>query len=370
VTTECRCEYHLDAERPTLAPPVQFWSIPAVRTEGAVSFRAVVDRKVGRPTLVDFAVPVIADPTDTEQIDAVMPSFGNTVTVTEFGADPLAPDAAAGGEHRATLVVVAGPAPGQVYTLREQTTLGRDPMADIQLEDSAVSRTHARIVIEDGNYFVEDLGSANGTIVRGTRIRRCQIESGDRIQLGPRVVLRFALLDEAEEIMHRQLFESSTRDALTGAYNKKYITERLIAEVAHALRHRSSLEVVVVDLDKFKHINDQYGHLVGDAVLRSVADRVHALIRSEDVFGRFGGEEFVLISRSSDAARLAERIRAAVESLAIPTDRGLLHATLSAGVARLDELGAQATARSLLDKADLRLLEAKRTGRNRVCSRD
>lgn len=316
-----------------------------------------------------MAVPVIAESLDTEQIDAVMPSFGNTVTVTEFNADPLGPEAKS-GEHRATLVLVAGPTPGQVYTLRERTVLGRDPMVDIQVEDSAVSRTHACIVIEDGAYFVEDMGSANGTIVHGRRITRCQIESGDRIQLGPRVVLRFALLDEAEEIMHRQLFESSTRDALTGAYNKKYITERLIAEVAHALRHRSSLEVVVVDLDKFKHINDHYGHLVGDAVLRAVADRVHALIRSEDVFGRFGGEEFVVISRSSDAARLAERIRVAVESLAVPTDRGLLHATLSAGVARLDELGPNANASRLIDKADLRLLQAKRMGRNRICSTD
>jgi diguanylate cyclase (GGDEF)-like protein len=182
--------------------------------------------------------------------------------------------------------------------------------------------------------------------------------------------LRFALLDEAEEIMHRQLFESSTRDALTGAYNKKYITERLIGEVAHALRHHGSLEVVVFDLDRFKLVNDQYGHLVGDAALRAVADRVHSVIRNEDVFGRFGGEEFVVISRGSDAARLAERIRAAVEQLAIPTDRGALRVTLSLGVARLDEIGSQVTASALLEKADLRLLSAKQAGRNRVCSLD
>ena len=233
-----------------------------------------------------------------------------------------------------------------------------------------MSRRHAFISVENGIYVVEDLGSANGTYVAGQRIQRRELVSGDRIQLGPRIVLRFALLDEAEEIMHRQLFESSTRDALTRAYNKKYISERLVAEVAHALRHHSSLEVIVFDLDKFKQVNDQYGHLVGDAVLRSVADRVHSLIRSEDVFARFGGEEFVLISRSSDAARLAERIRAGIEQLTIPTDRGPLRVTMSLGVARLDELGPRATASDLLDKADLRLLNAKQTGRNRVCARD
>jgi two-component system, cell cycle response regulator len=318
-----------------------------------------------------MAIPIVEEMqlprADTEQIDVVMASFGNTVTVTEVGTDPL--DGIESGQ-RATLVLVAGPSPGQVYTLGEETVIGRDPLADIQVEDSAVSRRHVRLVVENGTYVVEDLGSSNGTFVSGTRIKRRELKSGDRIQLGPRIVLRFALLDEAEEIMHRQLFESSTRDALTRAYNKKYISERLVAEVAHALRHHSSLEVIVFDLDKFKQVNDQYGHLVGDAVLRAVADRVHSLIRSEDVFARFGGEEFVLLSRSSDAARLAERIRAGIEQLAIPTARGPLHVTLSLGVARLDELGPRATASSLLDKADLRLLNAKRSGRNRVCATD
>ncbi len=318
-----------------------------------------------------MAVPIVEDiqmpRADTEQIDVVLPAFGNTVTVTELGQSPLA-DIDSG--QRATLVLVAGPSPGQVYSLGEQAILGRDPLVEIQLDDSAVSRRHAFISVEDGRYVVEDLGSANGTYVSGQRIQRRELVSGDRIQLGPRIVLRFALLDEAEEIMHRQLFESSTRDALTRAYNKKYISERLVAEVAHALRHHSSLEVIVFDLDKFKQVNDQYGHLVGDAVLRAVADRVHSLIRSEDVFARFGGEEFVLISRSSDAARLAERIRAGIEQLTIPTERGPLRVTLSLGVARLDELGPRATASTLLDKADLRLLNAKQTGRNKVCSRD
>lgn len=318
-----------------------------------------------RPTLVEVAVPV-EDVRKTEQVDIVLPTFGNTVTVTEVGADVIGDH----GERRATLVLVSGPTPGQVYSLKAETLIGRDPFADIQIEDSAVSRRHVRVIFEDGVYVVEDLGSANGTFVDGVRISRHEIESGERIQLGPRVVLRFALLDEAEEIMHRQLFESSTRDPLTGAYNKKYITERLVAEVAHALRHKTSLEVVVFDLDKFKQVNDQYGHLVGDAVLRAVADRVHSVIRSEDVFGRFGGEEFVVISRSSDAARLAARIRTAIEQLAIPTDRGALHVTLSLGVARLDEIQTDPSASTLLDKADLRLLNAKRAGRNRVCSRD
>jgi len=346
---------------------------PAARRFGFATrlcaiLKGVGNRKHHPATVVEGVAPIEERGT-TEQIDVVMPAFGNTVTVTEIGDSVLgiSPEQV---DHRATLVLVAGPTPGQVYSLGANTVIGRDPLADIQIEDSAVSRRHARIVMRDGFHVVEDLDSANGTFVGGARVSRYEMENGERIQLGPRVVLRFALLDEAEEVMHRQLFESSTRDALTGAYNKKYITERLVGEVAYALRHRSSLEVVVLDLDRFKQVNDQYGHLVGDAVLRAVADRVHAVIRNEDVFGRFGGEEFVVISRGSDAARLAERIRTAVEQLVIPTDRGALRVTLSLGVARLDEIGSQVTASALLEKADLRLLSAKQAGRNRVCALD
>ncbi|HVK88943.1 MAG TPA: GGDEF domain-containing protein [Kofleriaceae bacterium] len=324
----------------------------------------MADRKQRRPTSIELAAPISPA---TEELEAVMPAFGNTVTVTEIGGE----FDALGHEHgRATLILIAGPDPGQVFSLGVESVIGRDPVVDIAIDDSAVSRRHARVSTQGDLHVVEDLGSANGTFVNGTRITRHVLANGDRVQIGPRVVLRFGLLDEAEEAMQRQLFESSTRDPLTGAYNKKYITERLVAETAHALRHRSPLELVMFDVDKFKHVNDVYGHLVGDTVLRVIAERVHALVRSEDVFGRFGGEEFVVISRAPDAAKLAERIRVAIERLAIQTERGPLHVTVSLGVARFDELAREVTAGALLDKADLRLLDAKRTGRNRVCARD
>ena len=296
-----------------------------------------------------------------------MPVFGNTVTITESGE---AIDAETPPQRRASLVMVAGPALGEVYAIAGDIVIGRDPAATLLIDDAAVSRQHVRIVERDGIHYIEDLGSANGTFIDGVRITTSRIENGDRIQLGPRVVLRFAQLDKTEEQMLRQLLESSTRDALTGAYNKRHFAERLTAEVAHANRHRSALELIVFDLDHFKHVNDQYGHLAGDAVLRAVADHVHALIRSEDVFARFGGEEFVLIVRGSNAIRLAERIRSAVEGAEISTERGRLRVTVSLGVARLDELESPASADMLIERADRRLLEAKRAGRNRICARD
>jgi diguanylate cyclase (GGDEF)-like protein len=299
-------------------------------------------------------------------MDAVAPLPERTITVT-VRSEPV--EELPVGDKRAALVMLAGPAPGQLYRLSSTLMIGRDTDADIHISDPAVSRRHARLVVEGGRYFIEDLGSANGILVAGAKVAHSELHTGDRIQIGPRVVFRFALLDEAEEKMQRQLFESSTRDPLTGAYNKAYLTERLTAEVAHATRHKSPLEVIVLDLDHFKQINDRYGHLAGDFVLREFAARVHALIRSEDVFARFGGEEFVVITRGSDAGKLAERIRKAVEVDPIPLGRIGAHVTVSLGVARLDEL-TKLEAEHLLGLADQRLLRAKRSGRNRTCETD
>lgn len=312
---------------------------------------------------------LVPDPGQTtEQFEIVAAPPEHTVTVTELGAADFLEGI--DDDHRATFVLVVGPSPGLVISLGGEMTIGRDTTAEIRIDDPAVSRSHARVTVRGGQYVLEDLGSVNGTIVNGTRVSRHSLVEGDRVQLGPRVVFRFTLLDEAEEKLQRQLFESATRDPLTGAYNKKYVTERLAAEVAHARRHRSPLEVVVFDLDRFKLINDHHGHLVGDAVLRAVADRVHSLVRTEDVFARFGGEEFVLLTRGCDAERLAERIRIGIEELAIPHRDGALQVTVSMGVARLDEVAFDTTGTGLVDLADQRLLRAKRSGRNQVCSTD
>jgi two-component system, cell cycle response regulator len=323
---------------------------------------SVTDRTT-RPTLVEFTAAV----RETEPVEI---DFGGTVTTTEQPELDLGGDTEITGRP-ASLIVVSGPTMGQVHVLSDEAIIGRAPLVDIVIEDPAVSRRHVRLLKRSWDYVVEDLGSINGTYVNGARIMQpYELSSGERIQLGPRVILRFAYLDPAEEAMHRQLFDSSTRDPLTGSYNKKYLSERLSAEVAHALRHKSSLEIVVFDLDHFKHINDRYGHLIGDSVLRAVADRVHSLIRSEDVFSRFGGEEFVVLCRGSDAVRLAERIRVAISRIEVATERGIVQVTTSLGVANLQELGTSGSARALLDKADLRLLEAKRRGRNQIRATD
>ena len=276
---------------------------------------------------------------------------------------------------RANLTLLTGPSAGQVFPLLDtETVLGRDATADIAFDDVAVSRKHARVVRQpSGELVLEDLNSTNGTYVSGEAITRRVLRSGDQIQLGPSLLYRFAMTDASEERLQRQLFESSIRDPLTQAFNRKYLNERLAAEVAHARRHNTKLALLVLDLDDFKATNDRHGHLGGDAVLRQVAATVHALIRIEDVFARFGGEEFVVLTRGDgvhNTSQLAERLRRAIADTPAYFEGATLGVTVSIGVAELEEIKAPAGAEALLERADARLYRAKSAGRNRVSSTD
>lgn len=288
-------------------------------------------------------------------------------------AIPLAPASEGGGKDRTTLTVLTGFSAGQVYALDgTEHVIGRGTEADIWIEDGGVSRRHARIRCRsDGRYFIEDLGSTNGTFVGTARIDVSEIRPGDRIQVGPHVSLRFQITDDAEEELQRRLYESSTRDALTRVYNRKYFTERLTAEVAYSRRHRVKLAILILDLDDFKATNDTYGHLAGDMVLRLVSSQMQRLIRVEDLLARYGGEEFVIVARATgktEAVRLAERIRESVSRLEIQvTPERTIRTTVSIGVAALPDLP-DGGPNELIALADARLYRAKAEGKNRVCA--
>ncbi len=273
---------------------------------------------------------------------------------------------------RASLTLLTGPNAGQVFPLDAENVIGRDLDAPVRIDDGSLSRSHARVVRgPNGKFVIEDLDSTNGTFIGNERIRQRELASGDRIQLGPHLTLRFAITDEAEEMLQRQLFESSTRDHLTRAYNRRYLMSRIRAEIAHARRHGTALGLLLFDIDQFKLTNDTHGHLVGDAVLRAVGDRVAALIRIEDVFARFGGEEFVVLVRDTgprDAVRLAERLRTSVEAMTVRAEGAVVRVTISVGVGSLEELPPEAEDKELIALADMRLYRAKDEGRNRTCA--
>jgi diguanylate cyclase (GGDEF)-like protein len=301
-------------------------------------------------------------------------SFADEEATTRQSADTLvlSPPSQGSNNTRAQLTIIAGPNVGRAFSInRRETVLGRGREAHVFIDDAGASRSHARIVLtQDESYVLEDLRSRNGTFVGGRRIERAELNSGDRIAIGSGVTLSFAILDAQAERMAHQLYESSVRDALTRAYNRRYLVERLGSEIAYARRHTAPLSLIMFDLDHFKRVNDTYGHIAGDDVLRDVSALVSRMIRTEDVFARYGGEEFVVLARGIghlNAGRFAERLRAAVEQLEISTGSDLVKVTISAGYATLDELDeGRRTPEGLVRLADARLYGAKSAGRNRT----
>jgi two-component system cell cycle response regulator len=288
------------------------------------------------------------------------------------------------GNPRAQLLLLNGTNAGQVFTVEPEqieTVIGRGRTAHVCVEDIEASRAHCKITILEvikhagasKRYVLADLGSKNGTFVNGHVISGpTDLVPGDRIHLGPNLILRFSLVDETEETLARQLYETSTRDALTQAYNRRYFLERLTSELAFAQRHQSKLSVLLFDLDRFKSVNDTYGHMAGDQVLRSVSACVGRLVRAEDVFARYGGEEFVLLIRGishDNVDLLADRVRRAVERNTVSVSGSDLVVTISVGVASISEFPTEVSADTLITLADERLYRAKQDGRNRVCSR-
>ena len=130
---------------------------------------------------------------------------------------------------RPLLTVLVGLNEGQVFALdRAETFIGRGRDAHVGVDDAGISRRHARIVRLVGpRYVIEDLHSANGVFVNGRKIEHVELVDGDRIQVGARLVLRFGFLSADEEALAHKLYEGSTRDALTGLYNRRYAGERL-----------------------------------------------------------------------------------------------------------------------------------------------
>jgi diguanylate cyclase (GGDEF)-like protein len=157
------------------------------------------------------------------------------------------------------------------------------------------------------------------------------------------------------------------RDALTGLANRRRLTSVGQEEERRTRRLGHPLAALMLDLDRFKLVNDRHGHGAGDDVLREVARRIQATVREVDLATRYGGEEFAVLlpdTRLEKAQEVAERIREVVEASPVQTRRGPLPVTISAGVAVLDGDGGDLT--SLLEAADGALYAAKKGGRNRV----
>lgn len=273
---------------------------------------------------------------------------------------------------RAVLTIAQGAEAGRVLSLATGSlvTLGRVPECSFAFDDPSLSREHARVLLVGTEWMLKDASSTNGTFVNDTRITAATtLRDGDRVQLGSGTMLRFALVDEAEETALKKVYEAASRDGLTGVFNRKSLEERIAGELEFARRHGTELSVIMCDVDFFKKVNDTHGHIAGDAVLKEVARRLQAALRAEDVLARYGGEEFVVLSRGipvAVAVELAERLRMTLAAAPVPFGDLQIPITASMGVASLAQVGLDADKAKLVGAADARLYQAKQAGRNRV----
>jgi diguanylate cyclase (GGDEF)-like protein len=268
-------------------------------------------------------------------------------------------------------VIIGGMDTGRIIPISEgKINLGRDPRCAVVLGEDGVSRFHAEVTRDaTGSVVIRDLGSTNGTFVDGVKIQESRLNEGDKIFLGQWTILKYEVYDQIELAYQKQIYESSIRDGLTGIYNRKYFNQRIVSDLSFARRHNLWFTLMIFDIDHFKRVNDSFGHLAGDQVLKRVATSVHSMIRTEDVISRYGGEEFAIIAPGTDyggGVKLGQRVLALVENETAAVSSGkTVKVTVSIGFASVAP-GVAAEPADAIALADENLYKAKQEGRNRA----
>ena len=294
------------------------------------------------------------------------PDLTRVTRVVEPTPSTAPKDATRPGE--ACIIVIYGTELGKRLELGAAPfEIGRASTNDLFIDQESVSRHHARITYADGAYSVADLGSTNGTYVNdeiapATR----KLRDGDQIRIG-RSILKFMTGENVEVQYHEEIYRLMTVDGLTQIYNRRYFNEALEREFNRAKRYERVLSLLAFDIDHFKNVNDTYGHLAGDSLLRLIATSVKSRLRREDIFARTGGEEFAILLPEVpvEGARItAEKVRSIVEATPLKHEQEIVKCTVSLGVAIL--AAEDASPEELYKAADQRLYEAKQSGRNRI----
>jgi len=245
--------------------------------------------------------------------------------------------------------------------------IGRGSDCEIQLNDYSVSRRHALVQPNGDGWTITDLGSTNGVFLDDRQVTKSALEDGIYVRIGS-CLFRFLTGGNVEADYHEEIYRLTIMDGLTEIHNKRYLLEFLDRELARSQRYQRPLSLVLFDIDHFKQVNDDLGHLAGDAVLRELAGRLKETVRKEELFARYGGEEFVVVLTETpceDAVTFAERLREAVAAHPFAYASVTFPVTISIGVAgRIAVEGF--TPQELIQRADKAMYRAKHAGRNCV----
>jgi len=273
------------------------------------------------------------------------------------------------------LIVIYGDDLGRKILLeKEKTTIGRGSNSDIIINSNSVSRNHALIyreVSKDGylRVYIKDLKSTNGTYIKDRQIKPLvyiPLEDGVTIKIGS-IIYKYLTGTDLESNYFEEIYRLTIVDGLTEIYNKRAFLEALEREFNRSQRYARPLSVIIFDIDFFKNVNDKYGHLTGDYVLKQMSKIIKHSIRTEEFFARYGGEEFVIIMPESgrmSAIKLGEKVRILIENTTFHFENKVIPITISVGVATLGP--SILNSMELISVADKKLYQAKATGRNRV----
>lgn len=292
---------------------------------------------------------------------------GSTTRRTVLSPGPDRPE-----QNSACLVVIHGEGLGKRVDIAEQpVVIGRTHEADLRIAHASVSRRHCEVWRTGNDCHLRDLGATNRTRVNDRAVEAMTLVDGDHITIGESI-LKFIGEGSVEARYHEEVYQVATHDALTQLYNRRHFSDIIDKEISRSLRRERPLTLCIIDVDLFKPINDRYGHIAGDSVLRQLGEIMRTHVRGDDIAARIGGEEFAVLLPESDvaaASNFAERLRQAVESASFRiADDELQQMTVSIGVASIAP--GREDRSTLMGAADAALYQAKQQGRNRVCKTD
>ena len=279
----------------------------------------------------------------------------------------LSPGPRRAGPQSACVVVIHGEGLGKRVDVGERPVIvGRSHESDLQIAHPSISRQHCSIWRDAAGYRVRDLGATNRTRVNESRVEESALADGDHITVGE-TILKFISHASVEARYHEEVYQLATHDALTELCNRRHFLELMEKEIARAQRHERPLALAILDVDLFKRVNDEFGHIAGDGVLKQIAEVLRNHVRGEDVAARIGGEEFAVLlpeAQPEAAFSFCERLREAVAATRFAPGGSPQTITISIGLADLDATRPDRS--TLMRAADTALYDAKELGRNRV----
>jgi diguanylate cyclase (GGDEF)-like protein len=270
------------------------------------------------------------------------------------------------------LIIFIGSDGGQRHKLkRGKMTVGRSNQADITINDQRISRIHCVIEWVGDTIIIEDKGSTNGIFYDSKKVTNAVLQPGVPIQLG-QSVMKIEYKDEAEIQAEENLLRKVSTDSLTGIFSRQHFNELAAMEMAYACRHQQVVGMIMLDIDNFQHVLDTYDAQTGDFVITRFTEIINQTIRTEDLFGRYNDEEFVIMPRGvvtpEDVSALCERIRNAVKNHTFQFGEDSIKITVSLGY-HLEKVKGREPNDKLVDmisQAAQALYLAKDRGRDRT----